>query len=360
MGDQARASPGPAQTQAQRFSSPFGNASPITSQAGGQGHQSQMRGRTLQEIEAEMLANAQQLREREHREQEEFLLQQELQQERLLQRQLAQQQHQQQQLLLQQQQQQRQREEEMRQRLLYQQEQQQAQRLLQQRDQIQQRSTPPPRMMPSSQSPRFLEHHRQIQLLQQQREEEQRQRLQQLEEQLRLEELERQMMAVNLDRGRVDSPLYNSRRTAGYTSAELQEAQLLQQAHERQLQLQQQQQQQQHYRRQDSRSPAINSAAQYAAALQQEGFHPQNLQLQQKLLADLAHGEFPRELHGISQADQEALRLEAMRKIVEAERMEEKRRRKAAKIAYMVRQILSPISSFQSTNYLHQLIGEVQ
>lgn len=46
--------------------------------------------------------------------------------------------------------------------------------------------------------------------------------------------------------------------------------------------------------------------------------------------------EFIQNLQGVSAADQEALRVEAMRKIVEAERMEEKRRRRAAKIAHMV------------------------
>lgn len=60
--------------------------------------------------------------------------------------------------------------------------------------------------------------------------------------------------------------------------------------------------------------------------------------MQQRLLAELvAQGELPANLHGIAKADQEALMVEAMRKIVEAERMEEKRRRKAAKIAHMVR-----------------------
>jgi DNA topoisomerase 2-associated protein PAT1 len=46
-----------------------------------------------------------------------------------------------------------------------------------------------------------------------------------------------------------------------------------------------------------------------------------------------------RELQG-NQIEQEALQAEAMRKILETEKMEEKRRRKAAKIAHMVR--LSP------------------
>jgi DNA topoisomerase 2-associated protein PAT1 len=51
----------------------------------------------------------------------------------------------------------------------------------------------------------------------------------------------------------------------------------------------------------------------------------------------MAQVEFMRDMQGISQAEQEALRVEAMRKIMETERMEERRRRKAAKIAHMSR-----------------------
>jgi DNA topoisomerase 2-associated protein PAT1 len=50
----------------------------------------------------------------------------------------------------------------------------------------------------------------------------------------------------------------------------------------------------------------------------------------------MAQAEFIRDMQGASPAEQETLRTEAMRKILEAERMEEKRRRKAAKIAHMV------------------------
>ncbi|CAA7267400.1 unnamed protein product [Cyclocybe aegerita] len=317
ISDHPRASPAPAQAQAARFSPFANNNSPVVSHAAPQGNQSQIRARTLQDIEAEMIANAQLARQREReREREEYLLQQE--EERLLQ---------QQQQLLVQQQQQRMREEEVRQRLLYQHEQQQqaqVQRLLmQQREQLQQQRTPPPpRMMPSSQSPRFLEHHRHMLLLQQQQELQQQQRLQELEEQLRLEEMERRMVAINMERTRADSP-YNSRRTAGYTPAELQEALLIQQAQEQQLQ-------QQHYRRQSSRSPAVGHS-QY-----REGYLATH-QLQQRLLSELPQSEVAREMLAVNSAEQEALRMEAMRKIVEAEKMEEKRRRKAAKIAHMAR-----------------------
>jgi DNA topoisomerase 2-associated protein PAT1 len=203
--------------------------------------------------------------------------------------------------------------------------------------------------MISSQSPRFHEHQRQLLILQQQKE--QQQRLQDLQDQARFEELERRMAAVNMERTRGSDPVFNDRHTPNFSVAELQEAQrlqLLQQAaQERQFLLQQQQQQQQQqYRRQGSRSPAVPNKAQYAAALREAmpQFQNQNVQLQQRLLADLAHGDFPRDIGG-SHAEQEALRLEAMRKILEAEKMEEKRRRKAAKIAHMVCSVYIP--SFQ-------------
>lgn len=136
------------------------------------------------------------------------------------------------------------------------------------------------------------------------------------------------MLAVSLEGARVDSPLYNGRRTQGNVPVEIQEAQFLQQAYERQLQ--------QQHRRQSSRSPA-NLNSQYMATLQQDRHQTQDVLLQQRILAELAaHGELPPDLRTMSLADQEALRAEAMRKILEAERMEERRRRKAAKIAHMV------------------------
>ena len=81
----------------------------------------------------------------------------------------------------------------------------------------------------------------------------------------------------------------------------------------------------------------------------------QSVQLQQRLLAQLAQAEFSQSLgvsgvvpaglngngngmpHGVDARTQETLRAEAMRKISETERLEAKRRRKAAKIAHMVR-----------------------
>jgi DNA topoisomerase 2-associated protein PAT1 len=69
---------------------------------------------------------------------------------------------------------------------------------------------------------------------------------------------------------------------------------------------------------------------------QQKGqYVPQNIQLQQRLLSEMAQVEFMRDMQVSSQAEQDALQAEAMRRIMETERMEEKRRRKAAKIAHM-------------------------
>lgn len=66
--------------------------------------------------------------------------------------------------------------------------------------------------------------------------------------------------------------------------------------------------------------------------------------MQQRLLAEMAQAEFLHSLQGSPVRElgeerevQEMLRAEAMRKIMEAERMEEKRRRKLEKIRYMVR-----------------------
>ena len=71
---------------------------------------------------------------------------------------------------------------------------------------------------------------------------------------------------------------------------------------------------------------------------------PQNIQMQQRLLAEMAQAEFLSTMQGPGHPErglrerelQEMLRVEAMRKIMEAERMDEKRKRKLDKIAYMV------------------------
>ncbi|KAF5369845.1 hypothetical protein D9758_001398 [Tetrapyrgos nigripes] len=279
--------------------------------------------RTLQEIEAEMRAAAEQSRE--------AAALQQRQQQLLLQQQQQQREEEDRYFRQRQQEQQEQEQEFQRQRLLYQHEQQQLQQLqrlqqqqlLQQREQ-QQHRTPPPRMLPVSQSPRFLEHQRQILLLQQQQEQQQLVRLQQLEEQLRVEELERQLRAQQIS----SQNLYERQQPSGPTLAEMEAR------HQQQL-LQQQQM------RQRSQSPAARNGhhnGQHNVPLQDNmPYLPQSIQLQQRLLNEIAQVDFFRDMQGLSQADQEALRMEAMRKILETEKMEEKRRRKAAKIAHMSR-----------------------
>ncbi|KAJ7180520.1 topoisomerase II-associated protein PAT1 [Mycena filopes] len=252
--------------------------------------------RTLQEIESEMRAAAQQSRgvAQAQRQQNALRLQQE--EEQFLQEQAYQQ----------------------RQRLAYQREReverelqlQALQRLQQQQAmQAQHQRTPPPRMLPASQSPRFVDQ-RQMLLLQQQ-EEHQLRMQQELQEQIRMEELERQLRAQQISHIN-QGPLNHRRQTSGPTLAELQFQAL---------------QRQQLHRRQRSQSPAY----------QDFNGAPQNIQLQQRLLEELAQVEYMREFQGATQAEQEALRAEAMRKIVEAEKMEDKRRKKAAKIAHMSR-----------------------
>jgi DNA topoisomerase 2-associated protein PAT1 len=245
------------------------------------------------------------------------LAEQQLHQQELLRLQQLQQQQQrlqQQQLLLQQEQlrQEQLRQEQLRQEQL---------RRLQLQQQHRNQRTPPPRMLPTPQSPRFLERQqRQIMLLQQQQQEiQQQQRLRELQEQLQMEELQRQLRAQQLSQARQRSPNPfgdHQRQTSGPTLAELQAAQLLHQ--------------------QRPQSSAAHDSRLQTSLPQTASYHPQNVQLQQRLLAEIAQGEHARELQVTSPLDQEALRSEAMKKILETERMEEKRRRKAAKIAHMV------------------------
>ncbi|KAF8631878.1 hypothetical protein AX15_002145 [Amanita polypyramis BW_CC] len=260
--------------------------------------------RTLEEIEVEMRAAAQQSRAR----QEEFLLQRQMQFEEEERQRIMQEQ-----------------ELELQRQLLYQQEQHQLQmqRLLQQQREHQYQRTPPPRMLPASQSPRFLEHHRQLLLQQQQEQQSHQQRLQGMQGQLRLEEMERQLLArAALQQQRRQSPnaaVVHHRQPSTLSSGDSYN----------------------HQQRQQSQSP-INGNHRYSSTPQESLVlpNPQNIQLQQRLLSEMAQAEFIRNIQGGSAhaaVEQEALRMEAMRKIFEAEMMEEKRRRKAAKIAHMSR-----------------------
>ncbi|KAG2039900.1 topoisomerase II-associated protein PAT1 [Suillus americanus] len=168
-----------------------------------------------------------------------------------------------------------------------------------------------PRAVPHlAPSPRFNQQHQhqqQILLLQQEQERQQQERLKELQERLRMEELERQLRAQQISQLQQQQPNLLARRQSPYADTQ---------------------------RR--THSPVIDS--QYALFNQQSTqYMPQSIQLQQRLLSEMAQVEFMRDMQGISQAEQEALRVEAMRKIMETERMEERRRRKAAKIAHMSR-----------------------
>lgn len=198
-------------------------------------------------------------------------------------------------------------------------------------------STPPPRMHAHAQSPRFQQqqqqqHHQlllqqqqqQMQLLELQelRERQQRQQLLELQEQLRLEEIER-ARHQQLRAQQNAQYLQHQRQQSGGTP--LGEGQ---------------------YRRHGQRvgTPSrLQQQQQLEVPFQQNlQYLPREIQMQQKLLAEMAQAEFLHSLQGspVNPAEdkelQEQLRAEAMRKIMEAERMEEKRKRKLEKIRYMV------------------------
>jgi len=221
---------------------------------------------------------------------------------------------------------------------------QQQQQQLQQLQQLQQRNTPPPRMHPHSQSPRFhqqqqqvllqqqqqLQQQRQQQQLQQLREQQELQELQEYQDQLQMEELERQLRAQQLyqaqQQQQARTALHQRQASIGPTLAEIQVAEQLLR------------------RRQQQRSPASFINDQLEVPFQQSmQYLPQDVQIQQKLLAEAAQLELLQQLKGTpNQIDQENLRAEAMRKIMEAERMEDKRRRRQAKVAHMVSLICFP------------------
>ena len=218
------------------------------------------------------------------------------------------------------------------------------QQQLQQLQQLQQRNTPPPRMHPQSQSPRFhvqqqqvllqqqqqLQHQLQQQQLQQLREQQQLQELQELQElqdyqeQLQMEELERRLRAQQLYQAQQQQQqaraVHQRQASAAPTLVELQAAEQLLRRGQRQ------------------QSPSAFLNDQLDAPFQQSmQYLPQDLQPQQRLLAEAAQLELLQQLKGSpNQVDQETLRAEAMRKIMEAERMEDKRRRRQAKVAHMV------------------------
>ncbi|OCH93671.1 hypothetical protein OBBRIDRAFT_790021 [Obba rivulosa] len=208
-------------------------------------------------------------------------------------------------------------------------------------------ATPPPRMHPHSQSPRFHQQQQQHQIhilqlqqlqqqqqqqqlleLQEQRERQHQQQLRELQQQLRLEELERQrqLRLQQMQAGaanHLQSQAVHQRH--GSLSPSLSDRNL-----------------------RHGRSPAaMTPRAQLEAPFQQSmQYLPQDIQMQQRLLAEMAQAEFMNSMQAGVQSEREAreeremqevLRQEAMRKIMEAEKSEEKRRRKLAKIAHMAR-----------------------
>ena len=206
-----------------------------------------------------------------------------------------------------------------------------------QQHQLQQRNTPPPRMHPHSQSPRFHQQQQQVLLQQQQQLQQQiqQQQLQQLREQ-ELQELQdyvEQLQIEELERRHVAQQLYQAQQQQQQARAAL---------HQRQASaapsLVEVQAVEQLLRRRQQQSPAPFINEQLEVPFQQSiQYLPQDVQLQQRLLAEAAQLELLQQLKGTpNQIDQESLRAEAMRKIMEAERMEDKRRWRQAKVAHMV------------------------
>lgn len=219
--------------------------------------------------------------------------------------------------------------------------------------------TPPPRMHAQhpqhAQSPRFQQQHQhqqqhqqQIHLLQQQqqqmqllelqelRDRQQRQELEYLQEQLRIEELERHRQQQARQQAQQVALLQHQRQASGGTPiGEMPYRRTP--AHQRvgtpsRLQ---QPQPQPHQAQQQHLEVPFQQSMQYL---------PREIQIQQRLLAEMAQAEFLRSVQGSpapegkdEQEVHEMLRAQAMQKIMEAERMEEKRKRKLEKIRYMVR-----------------------
>ncbi|KZT10098.1 uncharacterized protein LAESUDRAFT_722251 [Laetiporus sulphureus 93-53] len=209
-------------------------------------------------------------------------------------------------------------------------------------------ATPPPRMHPHSQSPRFHQQQQQHQIqmiqlqqqqqqqrqlleLQEQRERQQQQQLLQLQEQLRLEEIDRQR-AIRLQQmqsaNRAQQLMHQRHTSGGGLSPALSDRQ-------------------QRLGRSSPAQALLHNQTSLEVPFQQSlPYLPQDVQLQQRLLAEMAQQEFINNMQGGPRSEREAreeremqelLRAEAMRKIMEAEKMEEKRRKKQAKIQYMSR-----------------------
>lgn len=238
----------------------------------------------------------------------------------------------------------------------------------QQQRYLQQDVATPPRLHPHAQSPRFHQYHQeqQIQLLEQER-------LRQIED---LRQQERLQLIAQMERERQRE----RQREREQLLREAQQARYLEIQQQRQLDRRQAQAQaaaaagrmtppvaaELQQRRYGHHSPANNYPTQRqeqqavdAPFQQSMQYLPRDIQMQQRLLAEMAQAEFQRlnilqasaaaiagggnnhPLYTTGDIDeerehQETLRAEAMRKIMEAERMEEKRRRKLEKIRHMV------------------------
>lgn len=189
--------------------------------------------------------------------------------------------------------------------------------------------------------------------LQELRDRQQRQELEYLQEQLRLEELERHRQQTQQQRQQAQqnaSLLHHQRQASGGTPiGEMPYRRQQQQAHRAgtpsRAQPQPQQPQPQHHL-----EVPFQQSMQYL---------PREIQMQQKLLAEMAQAEFLHSLQGSpvpegknEQEMHDMLRAQAMQKIMEAERMEEKRKRKLEKIRYMVRACENPVDR-SLPSYLH-------
>jgi DNA topoisomerase 2-associated protein PAT1 len=186
--------------------------------------------------------------------------------------------------------------------------------------QQQYRNTPPPRMLPGTQSPRFQHQlQEQILALQQQQAREKQQQLQRLER----EGLYRLMMGRESPHQQFPDDISLQAQQSQPNLTELQAAQM---QRLRQQQPQQQQQHMPHIPRGQSPFDVNPSLAQNTPNM------PHDIQSQQRLMSQAAKAMF----HGMSRFNQEEVRAEAMRKIIETEKMEDRRKRKAEKIAAMV------------------------
>ncbi|EIN05954.1 hypothetical protein PUNSTDRAFT_54266 [Punctularia strigosozonata HHB-11173 SS5] len=208
--------------------------------------------------------------------------------------------------------------------------------------QIQQRGTPPPRMHPHAQSPRFHHHLQQEMLIEQQQLQiEEERHLLALQERLQAEELQRQARAQQLQQMMQQEQL--RRLSPGYTrTAQDPYADELQAA--RRLQQMRISDEAQGLRASRSNGSIGNAAM--LGALDDERVLlngpanlrslQQSIQRQQRLLSEAAQADFMRQ-QGFDQGAQDDIRQDALRRIVQAEQLEERRRRKLNKITHMSR-----------------------